>query len=141
MNMVSSKVAALLAYIGGTLLLLAGATGSVGIVGTIIEYMIENLGGTTANFLSMVLQVLNFVADLGGVAVIIGGSFVLTERKRTGRFIIGLGAGMGLIGFLLILASALLHGWANVIDFLLIISQSVGWIGVIFAIIATLLAK
>jgi len=140
-NMVSSKVAALMAYIGGTLLLLAGATGSVGIVGTIIEYMIENLGGTTANFLSMVLQVLNFVADLGGVAVIIGGSFVLTERKRTGRFIIGLGAGMGLIGFLLILASALLHGWASAIDFLLIISQSVGWIGVIFAIIATLLAK
>jgi len=139
--MVSSKVAALMAYIGGTLLLLAGATGSVGIVGTIIEYMIENLGGTTANFLSMVLQVLNFVADLGGVAVIIGGSFVLTERKRTGRFIIGLGAGMGLIGFLLILASALLHGWASAIDFLLIISQSVGWIGVIFAIIATLLAK
>jgi len=139
--MVSSKVAALLAYIGGTLLLLAGATGSVGIVGTVIEYMIENLGGATADFLSMVLQVLNFVADLGGVAVIIGGSFVLTERKRTGRFIIGLGAGMGLIGFLLILASALLHGWANAIDFLLIISQSVGWIGVIFAIIATLLAK
>ena len=139
--MVSSKVAALLAYIGGTLLLLAGATGSVGIVGTVIEYMIENLGGATADFLSMVLQVLNFVADLGGVAVIIGGSFVLTERKRMGRFIIGLGAGMGLIGFLLILASALLHGWANVIDFLLIISQSVGWIGVIFAIIATLLAK
>jgi hypothetical protein len=139
--MVSSKVAALMAYIGGTLLLLAGATGSVGIVGTIIEYMIENLGGVTANFLSMVLQVLNFVADLGGVAVIIGGSFVLTERKRTGRFIIGLGAGMGLIGFLLILASALLHGWANAIDFLFIISQSVGWIGVIFAIIATLLAK
>ncbi len=40
-------------------------------------------------------KLLNFVADLGGVAVIIGGSFVLTERKRIGRFIIGLGAGMG----------------------------------------------
>ncbi len=60
MNMVSSKVAALLAYIGGTLLLLAGATGSVGIVGTVIEYMIENLGGATADFLSMVLQVAKF---------------------------------------------------------------------------------
>ena len=139
--MVSSKLVALLAYVGGVLLLVAGATGSAGIVGTVIEYLIAHLGGATADFLSIVLQVLNFVADLGGVAVIIGGSFILTERKQIGRFIIGLGAGMGLIGFLLILASAFLHGWVNAIAFLLTITQSVGWIGVIFAIAAILIAK
>lgn len=139
--MVSSKVAALLAYVGGTLLLVAGATGSVGIVGTVIKYLVANLGGATADFLSMVLQVLHFVADLGGVAVIIGGSLILTDRKRIGGLIVGLGAGMGLIGFVLILASAFLHGWTNAIDFLLMITQSVGWIGVIFALAATLLSK
>ena len=139
--MVSSKVAALLAYVGGTLLLLAGATGSVGIIGTVIAYIIDHLGGATADFLSIVLQLLHFVADLGGVSVIIGGSLILNERKRIGKFIIGLGAGMGLIGFILVLASALLHGWTGAIDFLLTMSQSVGWIGIIFAIAAILLAK
>ena len=139
--MKSRKIAALLAYLGGTLLLIAGATGSTGIVGTIIEYLIENLGGATADLLSLILQALTFVADLGGISVIIGGSLIINQRPRIGKFIIGIGAGMGLVGFLIILASAFLHGWINVINFITIISQSIGWIGIILSITATILAK
>jgi len=138
--MVSSKVAALLAYIGGTLLLLAGATGSTGIIGTIIDYLIQNLGDATADPLSLILQALNFIADLGGISVIIGASFIINQRPRIGKFIIGIGAGMGLIGFLIILASAFLHGWINAINLITTISQSIGWIGVILSIAATLVA-
>lgn len=139
--MISSKVAALLAYVGGTLLILAGATGSVGIIGTIIEYLINNSGGATADFLSLFLHVLNFIADLGGIAVILGGSLILKERITTGKIMITLGTGMGLFGFLLTLASAFLHGWASVINFLIVITQSVGWIGIILGIAATLIAR
>jgi hypothetical protein len=139
--MKSRKIAALLAYLGGTLLLIAGATGSTGIVGTIIEYLIENLGGATADLLSLILQALTFVADLGGISVIIGGSLIINQRPRIGKFIIGIGAGMGLVGFLIILALAFLHGWINVINFITIISQSIGWIGIILSITATILAK
>jgi hypothetical protein len=139
--MESRKIAAIFAYIGGTLLLIAGATGSTGIIGTIIEYLIENLGGVTADLLSLILQALNFVADIGGISVIIGGSFIINQRTRIGKFIIGIGAGMGLIGFLIILASAFLHGWVNAINFIVIISQSIGWIGIILSIAATILAK
>ena len=63
--MISSKIAAILAYTSGTLLILAGATGSVGIVGTVIEYLIANLSGSAADLLSIFLHVLNVVADLG----------------------------------------------------------------------------
>jgi len=139
--MISSKIAAVLAYAGGTLLILAGATGSVGIIGTVLEYLIANLGGATADILSLFLQVLSFVADLGGVAVIIGGSLLMNERITTGKFVITLGAGMGLFGFLLTVASAFLHGWASVINFVIVITQSIGWIGVILAIAATLIAR
>jgi len=139
--MKSRKIAALFAYLGGTLLLIAGATGSTGIVGTIIEYLIENLGGATADLLSLILQALTFVADLGGISVIIGGSLIINQRPRIGKFIIGIGAGMGLVGFLIILALAFLHGWINVINFITIISQSIGWIGIILSITATILAK
>ena len=138
--MESRKIAALLAYAGGTLLLIAGATGSTGIIGTVIEYLIENLGGATANLLSLILQALNFIADLGGISVIIGGSFIINQRFRIGKFIIRIGAGMGLIGFLIILASAFLHGWINAINFITTISQSIGWIGIILSITATLVA-
>jgi len=135
------NIAALFAYVGGTLLLIAGAIGSTGIIGTIIEYLIENLGGPTADVLSLILQALNLVADLGGASVIIGGSFIITQRIRIGKFLIGLGAGMGLIGFMIILASAFIQGWVNAINFVVIISQSIGWIGIILSIAATILAK
>ena len=139
--MISSKVAALLAYTSGTLLILAGATGSVGIIGTVIEYLIDTLGGSAADMLSIFLHVLNFVADLGGVSVIIGGSLIMNEKITTGKIMITLGAGMGLFGFLLTLASAFLHGWTSIINLLIIMTQSAGWIGVILAISATLIAK
>ena len=139
--MKSRKMAAIFAYVGGTLLLIAGATGSTGIIGTIIEYLIENLGGATANLLSLILQTLNFIADLGGISVIIGGLFIINQRTRIGKFSIGIGAGMGLVGFLIILASAFLHGWINIINFVTIIAQSIGWIGIILSITAIILAK
>ena len=139
--MKSRRVAAIFAYAGGTLLLIAGATGSTGIIGTIIDYLIQNLGGATADLLSLILQALNFIADLGGISVIIGASFIINQRPRIGKFIIGIGAGMGLIGFLIILASAFLHGWINAINLITTISQSLGWIGTILSITATILAK
>ena len=141
MLIMSTKSAVILAFVGGALLIIAGVTGSVGIVGTAIEYLIDQLGGPTADMLSIVLQTLNFIADLGGVAVIFGGVLIYMERKRVAKFIISIGAGMGLIGFLIILISAFFHGWAYTLSFLFIIFQSLGWIGVILSIAATLLAK
>jgi hypothetical protein len=141
MLIMSSKSAVILAFVGGALLIIAGVTGSVGIVGKAIDYLIDHLGGSTADVLSIVLQALNFIADLGGVAVIFGGVLIYMERKRVAKFVIGIGAGMGLIGFLITLISAFFHGWAYTLSFLLIIVQSVGWIGVLLSIAATLLAR
>ncbi len=139
--MESRKIAALLAYLGGSLLIISGATGSTGIVGTIIDYLIENLGGASADLLSLILQALNIIADLGGISVIIGGALIIKKRTRIGKFVIGIGAGMGLLGFLIILASSLLHGWINAINLIIMISQSIGWIGIILSITATRIAK
>jgi hypothetical protein len=139
--MESRTIAAIFAYVGGTFLLIAGATGSTGIIGTIIDYLIQNLGGATADLLSLILQALNFIADLGGISVIIGASLIINQRPKIGKIIIGIGAGMGLIGFIIILASAFLHGWINAINFITTISQSIGWIGTLLSITATILAK
>lgn len=139
--MESRKTAAMLAYVGGALLLIAGATGSTGIIGTTMEYLIEHIGGATADLLSLILQALNIIAGLGGISVIAGATLILKQQTRTGRIIIGLGAGTGLIGFIIILASAFLHGWVNAINFITAIAQSIGWIGIILSIAATTLAK
>jgi len=137
----SSKSAAVLAFIAGALLIIAGATGSAGVIGRALVYMTAHLGGRMADMLSIVLQALNFIASLGGVSVMFGGVLVYVERKWLGKFTIGIGAGMGLIGFLIVIGSALLHGWAHIGTLLLLISQSVRAIGVILAIIAIQLAR
>lgn len=132
----SSRSAVVLAFVAGALLIISGVTGSVGVVGMAFEYAINYFGGTVAEILSLVLEVLQYIASLGGLAVIGGGVLLHVGRIRLGKFIIGTGAGMGLLGFLVILGSALLHGWAHTVAFLLIISQSLGWIGIILAIVA-----
>ena len=139
--MSSLKLAAVLAFVAGVLLIVAGSTGSTGIVGMALTFLIDYLDGPTGGLLSIVLKALNFIADLGGVSVIIGGALIYVERKRAGKFVIGIGAGMGLIGFIIILISALFHGWAYTLSFLFIIFQSLGWIGAILSIAATLLAQ
>ena len=139
--MVSRKTAVTVAYAGGVLLLVAGATGSTGILGRVIEYLVAHLDGATADLLSLILHILNIIAGLGGVSVILGGWLVSKKRVRTGKFVIGLGAGMGLIGFIIVLGSAFLHGWVNAINFLIVVAQSTGWTGILLSIAATKLAK
>ena len=139
--MVPKKLASTLAYSGGALLITAGATGSTGIIGKIMEYLIENLNGPTADLLSIILHIMNIVAGMGGTSVIAGGFLISKKRVRTGKFVIGLGAGMGFIGFLIVLTSAFLNGWVNAVNFLIIISHLVGWTGILLSIAATKLAK
>ena len=139
--MSSSNSAVVLAFLSGILLIVAGAVGSVGIIGTAIEYAIEYLGGSMADMLSLLLQALNLIASLGGLAVIAGGILIYVGRKGLGKFIIGLGAGMGLIGFLVVMGSAILHGWSHTVYFLVLVSQSLGWIGTILAIFARVLVR
>ena len=139
--MSSLKLAAVLAFVAGALLIVSGSTGSTGVAGKALKFLIDNLGGPTGDLLLMVLQALNFIADLGGLSVIIGGALIYVKRKRAGKFIIGIGAGMGLISFITILISVFLRGWAHVITFLLLIPHSLGWMGVILSIVAILLAR
>ncbi|NIN53340.1 MAG: hypothetical protein GTN80_09240 [Nitrososphaeria archaeon] len=136
-----SKAAAVLAIISGILLIISGSVGSVGIIGIAIQYLIKYLSGPLANLLSVVLQLFKFIAYLGGISVIGGGILIYKGRKGLGKFVIRLGAGMGTIGFIIVVGSALLHGWAYTMSFIILMSQSTGWTGIILAIVATQLAR
>ena len=80
----------------------------------------------------------------GGIAVIAGALIIAIDHFHIGKFIIGFGAGMGLIGLIIFILISLIQG-AIVAEFvgivIGIINGSYGFLGVILTIIARLKLK
>jgi len=130
-----------LALIGGFLLFQVSWVGSIGFIADIAAYAALYFPAA-AEIITLVLTILLYIAALGGIAVIIGGLLIARDRVGTGKFIIGLGAGVGLFGLIIILVEAFLAGGlAALTDILTLISQSIAWIGVIMSIVARSMAK
>ena len=95
---------------GGILMIYAGVSGSIGIFQTLAEYAKEYLEPSQASILETILIVLGFIASLGGISVLAGVYLIKKRRKGTGKFIIGIGPGMGLIGLILLLITTIIGG-------------------------------
>jgi hypothetical protein len=136
------RFAFVLALVGGILMILAGLTGSIGILGTAFTELQAQFP-QYADLIGWVLLILTFVSSLGGIAVIIGGFLVLGGRLTTGKLIIGLGAGIGLIGVLIGLISGLAQGYGLYTSFIAVfaVGQTLGWVGVILSIFARIFAR
>ncbi|MGV9103104.1 MAG: hypothetical protein ACOC38_01940 [Promethearchaeia archaeon] len=126
----------ILCLLGGLLLVITSATGSIGYFGMLEElHAIPELQNIIW-IVDILLFVLTFIAGLGGSGVIIGGYLLTRARVRTGKFVIGIAAGLGLIGLLIELGKTVyFSGLGILVDFLLLIAQSIGWIGIILSII------
>ncbi len=137
-----NKTAFVICVIAGLLLISVAATGSIGF----LEYISLIAAIPELAFLepvvNVILYVLVAIAGLGGLGVIIGGYLLTTDRVGTGKFVIGIAAGMGLIGLIIQLASmAYLYGAAQLISFVSAVSQSAGWLGVVLSIVGRRMAK
>lgn len=136
-----NSLSIVLALIGGFLLFQVSWVGSIGFIADIAIYAQTNFPAA-AEAITLVLSILLYIASLGGIAVIIGGLLIAINRIGTGKFVIGLGAGVGLIGLIIMLVEAYLAGGiAALTEILTLISQSIAWIGVILSIIARNRAK
>jgi hypothetical protein len=132
----------ILCLIGGVLLVTHGATGSIGFLQLIadIPTLFPQLLGIVW-LIKLVLYVLIFLAGLGGISVIIGGFFLTKGRLTSGKFLIMLGAGLGLIGLLVSLGQILYtSGFGALVSFIMVASQSAGWVGAVLSIIARMTA-
>ena len=127
------------ALIAGVFLLFSGIHGPTETYQTIIDLLTQFIEN------QQILQIANAVATIlisislaGGLAVIGGGVLILLGRVGTGRFIISLGLGVGL-PWLLILAITFIttQQAATVIAEY----STIGWAGIILAIVARTIAK
>ena len=85
-----------IAMIAGILLILSGTTGVASLV------KIEEIVFRYADIwlISFIFPFLLFIASLGGFTIMFGGYLILREQIRTGKFVISLGAGFGIISLL-----------------------------------------
>jgi hypothetical protein len=128
-----NKAAMVLALAAGALLLAAGVSGLASweaIRDFVTAYVIDN------PMVQMVFAALVFIASLGGISVMAGGVLIGRGNARTGKLVIGLGAGMGMIGMMVSLAVAIYTGSFSFGGFFTTVT-----IGVILSIGARSIAK
>ncbi|MHA2472672.1 MAG: hypothetical protein ACXAES_05500 [Promethearchaeota archaeon] len=129
----------ILCIIGGILMILGSTIGSIAFFETIFGLLSGFLSQSLINIIEIVLQVLSYIASGGGISVIIGAILVGIGVYRLGKIIIAIGAGMGLIGFIIFLIVSILNGSVvNEINGIIleIINGGYGFIGVLITIVA-----
>ena len=92
-----------LAIVGGFLMLASGYT-SRGFLYTALNLaeprISDFLNGTAASIAVLAVTTIELIIALGGIAVIAGGLVILTNHKKTGRALVYLGGGAGLLGLI-----------------------------------------
>ena len=128
-----NKQAMVIAIIAGIFLLFAGISG-LATWETIKDFVTKNI---IDNFIVQILfAVLIFIASLGGISVIFGGLLIGKNNVGIGKFLITLGAGLGLIGLIFSIIVAYMEGNLTIGSFF-----SIGAIGLILSIVARMRAK
>lgn len=129
----SRKVAAVLAFAGGALLIYAGlANAEIWVtIGEIIKPFFEDPG--QRELVTIALQVVIFIAGIGGFAVIAGGVAMLYEKELLAKILIFLGAATGLLGIIIGIALTLARGGTVVGYFTDQLNGLAGLVGVLLA--------
>jgi len=128
-----NKQAMVIAIIAGIFLLVAGVSG-LATWETIQDFVTKNIIDNV--IVQIVFAVLIFIASLGGISVITGGLLIGKNNVGIGKFLITLGAGLGLIGLIFSIIVVYMEGNLTIGSFF-----SIGAIGLILSIIARMRAK
>jgi hypothetical protein len=125
---------------GGSLLIVSGASGAIGLINELVDGLTEIFGLTFVLTFENIMAGLAVLTIIGGLAAILGGVILTTSRIRLGRIIILLAITIGVIGLLMTLVQMATAG-LFVMGMTQQLQQSVGWIGAMMAFIARIIAE
>ncbi|MBD3195700.1 MAG: hypothetical protein GF317_11625 [Candidatus Lokiarchaeota archaeon] len=125
--------------IGGIFMIIGSTVGSVSFFATIFG-IASGLAPELQPIFNIVLTVFTYIALGGGVSVIIGAIIVALDHYGIGKFIITLGAGMGLIGLIIYIITGIYGGTLTndliaILINLLTLSGGFGFLGIILTIL------
>lgn len=130
--MLRNRLAVLLAYISGILMLLSGSTG----VASLTRLKDLLLSVTEIPLIKIIFFVMLLLSSLGGVLVIIGGIFIAKRKTRLGRILIWIGSGAGIVSLAIGVFTTLVNEGLNFNALF-----SLAPLAIILAILAQIFAK
>jgi hypothetical protein len=92
-----------LCILGGALMIIGSMVGNPTIFMFIFGVAAEHVGPKTQSVLSVILNIFTYIALGGGISVISGATLVMMHRYKSGKLVIWIGAGMGMLGLLVFL--------------------------------------
>ena len=122
-------------------MLVSGVQGSLGLLGFLLSFLSQFISAPFDMALYIFMMILSFFASLGGGSVIIGGLLLGRGRLTTGKLLIRLGCGTGLLGFLIQLISRAIKGLDFLLTFLAGLTGSMGGVGILLCLSSMLLAR
>jgi len=134
----------LVCILGGILMIVSSTVGSITFFERLFALIAADVGPEVAAIVSLVVQILGYIAMSGGIAVIVGALIVAMDHYRLGKFLIGLGAGMGLISLIIFFITGIFEGsiYADIVGIITGIAHgSYGFVGIILTIIARMKLK
>ena len=134
-------LASLSALVGGALLIAGGAKGGLGLYGFLLALLANYVPSPYDVLVSMIMAFLGFLASLGGISVLAGGLLIYFGRLTSGKFLVRLGSGTGVLGYLILLLLKGLGGLEAFRAFLVSAASSMSWLGITFSVACLLLAK
>ena len=133
----NKKLGTILCLIGGVLMIVGSAIGSVYIYILIYAFAKSHLTGATSTAMGIIITIIIFIAMGGGFSVVIGTILFMRDHEKLGKLLITIRAGMGLIG-LIIFFIMLIYTWTVVSTLgsliLATINGSYGFAGVLLTI-------
>jgi hypothetical protein len=95
------KTGIILLLVGGTLMVIGRAIGSIGVFEFIHSWVIANISSDWHILANSIMDVIQFIADTGGWAIIAGAILILLGLMRIGKFVIWVGLTFGLIALII----------------------------------------
>ena len=132
----------ILSLIGGILMTFGSISGTLALHFIVVEFTLKIFSSKVIEeYIVLFLIICAFLANTGGIAVIIGTLFIAFHRMRIGKIISALGTGLGLVGLILLATIQIISGgifgiFSEIIIGLSSVSGVLGSIGFIIVIIS-----
>jgi hypothetical protein len=125
---------------GGTMLIVSGASGAIGVLEEIKDAVSALFGLELLVSFESVMGALALLTVLAGIVVIVGGLILTSTKVHVGRLVILLAVSAGVAGLLMTLLQA---AWAGrlVLGMTQQLQQSLGWIGAMLGVVARTIAE
>lgn len=137
---IHNRTSFILCLIGGGLLIASAASGTIGMLGEIVDGLSQLFGPHFVMTFAIVMGILGVLTLFGGIGVIIAGFVLTTRRIELGRNMILISVGTGVLGLAMSLVQLIIAG-NPMMEPSSQIAQIPGWVGAILSVEARIIAE